>query len=105
MRDVSGHDWRRNSKPRWRATIQIPWGNSYPIGVRTHEGLIPMKASDPMQTQTPCMGVLNNASNLVRRTAAQVAYMGGVYDRSIALADRLPKTASTLPLVYPAGYR
>jgi len=44
-------------------------------------------------------------TRLARRAAAQVAYMGGVYNRSISLADRLPKTASTLPLVYPAGYR
>jgi soluble lytic murein transglycosylase len=40
-----------------------------------------------------------------RRQAAEIAYLGGQYDRSIALANRLPKTSSTLPLLYPAGYR
>jgi soluble lytic murein transglycosylase-like protein len=39
-----------------------------------------------------------------RRAAAAVAYLGGRYDRSISLADRLPKTGATLPLLYPAGY-
>jgi soluble lytic murein transglycosylase-like protein/TolA-binding protein len=40
-----------------------------------------------------------------RRAAAAIAYLGGRYDRSISIADRLPKTGETLPLVYPAGYR
>jgi soluble lytic murein transglycosylase-like protein len=40
-----------------------------------------------------------------RRTAAEISYLGGHYDRAISLADRLPRTGSTLPLVYPAGYR
>src|SRR5262249_33690558 len=40
-----------------------------------------------------------------RRTAAEIAYLGGQYDRSISLADRLPRNESSLPLVYPAGYR
>jgi len=35
---------------------------------------------------------------------AQIAYLGGQYSRSIHFADRLPKTASTRPLLYPAGY-
>ena len=39
------------------------------------------------------------------RSAAEIAYLGGRYNRSIFYADRLPKTESTLPLVYPAGYR
>jgi soluble lytic murein transglycosylase-like protein/TolA-binding protein len=40
-----------------------------------------------------------------RRTAAEISYLGGQYDRAISLADRLPRTESTLPLIYPAGYR
>jgi soluble lytic murein transglycosylase len=40
-----------------------------------------------------------------RRAAAQIAYLGGEFRRSISLADRLPKTNSTLPLVYPSGFR
>jgi soluble lytic murein transglycosylase-like protein len=40
-----------------------------------------------------------------RRQAAQIAYLGGQFNRSITLANRLPKTGSTLPLLYPAGYR
>jgi soluble lytic murein transglycosylase len=40
-----------------------------------------------------------------RRQAAQIAYLGGLYHRAISLANSLPKTAATLPLVYPAGYR
>ena len=40
-----------------------------------------------------------------RRAAAEIAYLGGQFDRAISLADRLPKTESTLPLVYPSGYR
>jgi soluble lytic murein transglycosylase-like protein len=39
------------------------------------------------------------------RIAAQIAFLGGRYNRSISYADRLPKTDSTLPLLYPAGYR
>ncbi len=39
------------------------------------------------------------------RAAAQIAYLAGRYNRSIFYADRLPKTESTLPLLYPAGYR
>src|SRR5207244_232121 len=40
-----------------------------------------------------------------RRALAEISYLGGQYDRSISLADRLPRTESTLPLLYPAGYR
>jgi len=39
-----------------------------------------------------------------RRTAAEIAYVAGQYDRSISLADRLPKTDTTMPLLYPVGY-
>src|SRR5437660_12557427 len=39
------------------------------------------------------------------RTAAEIAFLGGRYNRSISLADRLPKTESILPLLYPSGYR
>src|SRR5437867_2970253 len=38
------------------------------------------------------------------RSAAEIAYLAGRYNRSIFYADRLPKTESTLPLLYPAGY-
>ena len=38
------------------------------------------------------------------RAAAEIAYLAGRYNRSIFYADRLPKTESTLPLLYPAGY-
>jgi soluble lytic murein transglycosylase len=31
--------------------------------------------------------------------------LGGEYGRAISLANRLPRTESTLPLVYPLGYR
>jgi soluble lytic murein transglycosylase-like protein len=37
--------------------------------------------------------------------AAEIAYLGGRYNRSISAANRLPKNSSTLPLQYPAGYR
>jgi soluble lytic murein transglycosylase len=40
-----------------------------------------------------------------RQQAAEIAYLGGQYNRSISLANRLPKTAATLPLTYPAGFR
>ncbi len=40
-----------------------------------------------------------------RLAAAQIAYLGGQYSRSIHLADRLSKTESALQLLYPAGYR
>jgi soluble lytic murein transglycosylase len=40
-----------------------------------------------------------------RRAAAEIAYLAGKYDRSISLADHLPKTDSIVPLLYPAGYR
>ncbi len=46
-----------------------------------------------------------SATRPARRAAAEIAYLGGEYNRSIALADRLPRTESTLPLVYPFGYR
>src|SRR5262249_23700746 len=48
-----------------------------------------------------------NGSNVhpERRQAAAIAYLGGQFDRSISLANRLPKTGATLPLLYPAGYR
>jgi soluble lytic murein transglycosylase-like protein/TolA-binding protein len=39
------------------------------------------------------------------RAAAEISYLGGRYNRSITYADRLPKTESTLALLYPAGYR
>ena len=39
------------------------------------------------------------------REAAEIAYLGGRFNRSIYYADRLPRTESTLPLVYPAAYR
>ncbi|PYS12748.1 MAG: hypothetical protein DMG15_13265 [Acidobacteria bacterium] len=39
------------------------------------------------------------------RPAAEIAYLAGRYNRSIFYADRLPKTESTLPLLYPAGYQ
>jgi len=44
-------------------------------------------------------------TRIAPRLAAEIAYLGGRYDRSISLSDRLPKTDSTLPLLYPAGYR
>jgi len=44
-------------------------------------------------------------TRLPPRIAAEIAYLGGRYDRSISLSDRLPKTDSILPLLYPAGYR
>ena len=40
-----------------------------------------------------------------RRAAAEIAYLGGEFRRAISLADRLPKTNSALPLVYPSGFR
>ena len=39
------------------------------------------------------------------RMAAEIAFLGGRYNRSISYADRLPRTDATLPLLYPAGYR
>jgi soluble lytic murein transglycosylase len=40
------------------------------------------------------------------QTAAQLAYVAGRYHRSIAHANRLPKSeSSTLALLYPAGFR
>lgn len=44
-------------------------------------------------------------SSIPRRAAAEISYLGGKYDRAISLADRLPRSEATLPLVYPAGYR
>jgi soluble lytic murein transglycosylase-like protein len=44
-------------------------------------------------------------NRLATRPAAQLAYMGGRYHRTIAYANRLPKNSSTLPLLYPAGFR
>ncbi|MBI4473650.1 MAG: transglycosylase SLT domain-containing protein [Acidobacteria bacterium] len=46
-----------------------------------------------------------SGKRLQTRTAAQLAYLAGRYSRSISLADRLPQTASRLPLLYPAGFR
>jgi tetratricopeptide (TPR) repeat protein len=46
-----------------------------------------------------------SGQRLPSRTAAQLAYMGGRYNRSISHAGRLTKTDSTLPLLYPAGFR
>jgi soluble lytic murein transglycosylase-like protein/lipopolysaccharide biosynthesis regulator YciM len=40
-----------------------------------------------------------------RRQAADIAFLGGQFNRAISLADRLPKNQATLPLVYPAGFR
>jgi soluble lytic murein transglycosylase-like protein/TolA-binding protein len=40
-----------------------------------------------------------------RRAAAEIAYLGGEFGRAISLADRLPKSDSTLSLVYPSGFR
>jgi soluble lytic murein transglycosylase len=40
-----------------------------------------------------------------RRQAAEIAYLGGRFGRAISLADRLPRTQSNLPLLYPAGFR
>ena len=40
-----------------------------------------------------------------RRQAATIAYLGEQFDQSISLANRLPKNNTTLPLLYPAGYR
>jgi soluble lytic murein transglycosylase len=49
---------------------------------------------------------LDRADNRTsRRVAAEISYLGGHYARAISLADRLPRNGSTLPLVYPAGYR
>ncbi len=45
-----------------------------------------------------------SSNRLTRRSAAQIAYLGGQYARAISLADRLPRSGSTMPLVYPAGY-
>ena len=45
------------------------------------------------------------ATRIPPRGAAGIAYLAGRYNRSIFYADRLPKTESTLPLLYPAGYR
>jgi soluble lytic murein transglycosylase-like protein len=39
------------------------------------------------------------------RAAAEIAYLGGRFNRSISYADRLPRTESIFPLLYPAGYR
>src|SRR5262245_53817867 len=39
-----------------------------------------------------------------RQSAAEVSYLGGDYHRSISLAGRLPKSESTLRLLYPTGY-
>ena len=39
------------------------------------------------------------------RAAAEIAYLGGRFHRSISYADRLPRTESNLSLRYPAGYR
>jgi soluble lytic murein transglycosylase-like protein/TolA-binding protein len=44
-------------------------------------------------------------TRIARRPAAQIAYLGGQFDRSISFADRLPRSDSTLPLLYPNGYR
>jgi soluble lytic murein transglycosylase len=41
---------------------------------------------------------------LPKRAAAGISYLGGRYHRAISLADRLPRTDLTRPLVYPAGY-
>src|SRR6185503_11049553 len=40
------------------------------------------------------------------RTAAELAYLAGRYDRSIAYADKLPKSDPyTQALLYPSGFR
>jgi soluble lytic murein transglycosylase-like protein len=43
--------------------------------------------------------------SIPKRAAAEISYLGGKYDRAISLADRLPRSEATLPLVYPVGYR
>ncbi len=45
-----------------------------------------------------------SGKRLQPKTAAELAYMAGRYNRSIFYADRLPKTNSTLPLLYPIGF-
>jgi soluble lytic murein transglycosylase len=40
-----------------------------------------------------------------RRRAAELAYIGGEFNRSISLANGLPKSGETLRLLYPDGYR
>jgi soluble lytic murein transglycosylase len=39
------------------------------------------------------------------QAAAELAYAGGRYHRSIFYADRLPRSERTSPLLYPAGFR
>ena len=46
-----------------------------------------------------------SAGRIPSRAVAEIEYLGGRYHRSISYADRLPRTDSTLPLLYPAGYR
>jgi soluble lytic murein transglycosylase-like protein len=49
--------------------------------------------------------ISSSSVSLPRRQAADVAYLGGQYGHAISLADRLPKNESTIPLLYPAGFR
>jgi len=46
----------------------------------------------------------SSGTRMPAQSAAQIAYLGEYYDRSISLASRLPRTGLTLPLIYPAGY-
>jgi len=45
-----------------------------------------------------------SSSQFSRRQSAEIAYLGGQYNRAISLANRLPKNNSTLALSYPAGF-
>ncbi len=49
---------------------------------------------------------LDRGRRLDARTAADLAYLAGRYDRAITYADRLPESDKTAwPFVYPAAYR
>ena len=49
---------------------------------------------------------LDRGRRLDARTAADLAYLAGRYDRAITYADRLPESdRSTWPFMYPAAYR
>ena len=49
---------------------------------------------------------LDRNRRLDARTAADLAYLAGRYDRAITYADRLPETDKTAwPFMYPAAYR
>src|SRR5262249_32510745 len=44
-------------------------------------------------------------TRIPRRESAEISYLGEDYRHSISIADRLPKTGPSLPLLYPAGSR